>query len=246
MPDLTLAIPCYNEEASIRRTAEGLSAAFETEGFDLELVLVNNGSSDNTGDVIDAMISDGLPVIKRTIPENQGYGFGVLVGLAAGTAPFVGSIPADGQVDPGDVAKLFHVLAESKVPMLAKVRRRFRLDGLKRKVVSTTYNLLINILWGGLGSIDVNGTPKMFPREYLSQMELRSTDWFLDAEILIRAKRLGLSVFEMNVFAQMRAEGTSNVNTSTIVEFLANLVRWRVRPPASPADLRGSLSVDDA
>ena len=106
------------------------------------------------------------------------------------------------------------------------------MDGFKRKVISTIYNLMVNGLWGGLGSIDINGSPKMFPREYLSEMELRSVDWWLDAEILIRAKQLGLPVFEMNVFAQMRADGESNVNMGTVSEFLRNIARWRLQPPA--------------
>lgn len=243
MPELSLTLPCYNEERLVRRTVEDLAGAFADGGHDVELILVDNGSTDGTGAVIDQMIADGLPVIKRTVPVNKGYGLGVLVGLSSGTAPYVGVIPADGQVEAADVARLFHVLKSAEAPRLVKVRRRFRLDGVDRKVISTIYNVLVNILWGGLGSIDVNGSPKMFPRDYLERMELRSTDWFLDAEILIRAKKLDLPVFEMNVFAQMRAEGESNVDMGTVTEFLKNLAKWRIRPPAPADDLEAALAV---
>ena len=58
-------------------------------------------------------------------------------------------------------------------------------------------------------------------------MNLQSKDWFLDAEVMIKARRLGLPVFELNVFSQMRAEGTSNVKASTCWEFLKNLAYYR-------------------
>ena len=62
---------------------------------------------------------------------------------------------------------------------LGKVRRRFRMDGFKRKLVSIAYNGLVWILWPGLGSIDVNGTPKIVHRDVLARMQLQSRRWFL-------------------------------------------------------------------
>lgn len=201
---------------------------FRHRDVDIEMVLVDNGSSDGTSRIIDEMIAEGAPVMKVVVEENIGYGYGVRSGLAACRGHIVGSIPADGQVDPRDVVNLYEVLANSREPRLAKVRRRFRMDGFKRKVISVIYNVLANVLFFGLGSIDINGTPKLFPREYLRRMNLESDDWFLDMEILIKAKDLGLPVFEQNVFAQMREGGQSNVRAQTVWEFVLNLARWRV------------------
>jgi hypothetical protein len=115
-----------------------------------------------------------------------------------------------------------------KTPKLFKVRRRFRMDGFARKVVSIAYNMITAVIFPGLGSIDVNGNPKILPREYLDRMQLESQDWFLDAEIMIKARRLGLPVHETNVFAQMREGGSSNVHLSTCLEFVLNLLRYRL------------------
>lgn len=235
-PLLSLAVPCYNEEESLRNTAIRLVQAFRERNLGLELVLVDNGSSDRTGAIIDELIAEGLPVTKEVVPVNQGYGYGVLRGLARCRAPFVGFICADGQVESVDVAKLFEIAANAKTPKLVKVRRRFRMDGLVRKIVSIGYNGFANLLFGGLGSIDINGNPKIFPRSYYERMNLISHDWFLDAEVMIKARRLDLPVFEMNVLGQMREGGTSNVKASTIWEFLVNLGRvrfGRLEPPAS-------------
>jgi len=233
---LSLAVPCYNEEDSIRNTATRLVQAFRDRGLVLELVLVDNGSSDRTGQIIDELVREGLPVTKEVVAVNQGYGYGVLRGLARCKAPFVGFICADGQVEAMDVAKLFEIAAKAKSPKLVKVRRRFRMDGFVRKIVSIGYNGFANVLFGGLGTIDINGNPKIFPRAYYERMNLQSRDWFLDAEVMIKARRLGLPVFEVNVLGQMREGGTSNVRGSTIWEFLVNLARarfGRIGPPPS-------------
>lgn len=227
-PDLSLVLPCYNEADVIRNTATRLVEAFQAKHVTLELILVDNGSTDNTGQIISEMVAEGLPIVKETVAINQGYGNGILAGLRRCTGRFVGFMVADGQVDAEDGVKIYTIASQASSPYLVKVRRRFRMDGFTRKVVSVIYNLLITLMFGNLGSIDINGNPKIFPREFLPRMNLQSRDWFLDAEVMIKAKRLGLPVIEMNVLARMREGGKSNVRASTISEFLRNLVRYRL------------------
>lgn len=232
-PELSLVAPCYNEQEVIRTTATQLVREFELRGVDMELILVDNGSQDATGEIIDEMIAEGLPIVKAVVPVNQGYGNGILQGLSVAQGKNVGFICADGQVEARDVVRIYEILALSKNPKLVKVRRRFRMDGLRRKIVSIVFNVGTTLMYGGLGSIDINGNPKIMPREYLDEMNLQSRDWFIDAEVLIKAKELGLEVYEMNVFAQMRSGGKSNVRSTTIWEFIQNLVRYRLGRPSS-------------
>lgn len=246
-PQLSLVLPCYNEEDVLRNTVERLVASFRQHDVDVELVLVDNGSSDGTARVIDALAREGLPVAKVTVPVNQGYGHGVLRGLASCRGRLVGFVCADGQVEAADVVKVYEIAAHARTPKLVKVRRRFRMDGFTRKVVSIGYNLFAASIFGGLGSIDLNGNPKILPREYLERMQLRSRDWFLDAEVLIKAKQLGLEVFELNVIAQAREGGKSNVRASTCWEFLRNLARYRFGPsvatdPALPREATAAVT----
>ena len=225
-PDLSLVIPCFNEEDVIRNTAVRLVQSFRDKQIDLELVLIDNGSTDNTGKILDEMIAEGLPIVKARIEVNQGYGNGILRGLPFCRGEYIGLTCADGQVEEKDVVRIYEIAASATKPKLVKVRRRFRMDGLMRKVISVIYNLIANIFFAGLRSIDINGNPKILPREYLERMDLRSRDWFLDAEVMIKAKRLGLEVYELNVMAQMREGGESNVRASTIWEFVLNLLKY--------------------
>lgn len=231
MPVVSFALPCHNEEDVLRGMVERLVGAFSEHGVYVELVLVDNGSTDGTGRVIDELIAEGLPVVKEVVDINEGYGYGVLRGLGACRGRYVGFMCADEQVEAKDVVRVYEMCSNSKTPKLVKVRRRFRMDGLRRKLISIAYNALTTVMFGNLGSLDINGNPKIFSREYLDRMNLASKDWFLDAEVMIKAKRLELEVLEFNVLAQMREGGSSNVRVSTCWEFLVNLLRYRFGHP---------------
>ena len=226
-PECSLVLPCYNEADSLRGTVTGLARCFRDLGSEWELVLVDNGSTDATGKVIDELISEGLPVVKHRIEVNQGYGNGILQGLRLARGRLVGFSCADAQIEAKDVVRLFEIAQNTRTPKLFKVRRRFRTETLPRRVVSVVYNLVAHLLFGSLGTSDLNANPKILPRSCLERMNLQAKDWFLDPEVMIKAKRMGLGVVEMNIIAQMRAEGSSNVRASTCWEFIVNLLRYR-------------------
>ena len=225
--DLSIVMPAYNEEEGVGVTVAHLFQAFSKADFRLELVAVDNGSVDRTGEVLRGLqpIYPGL-VIHRVEP-NEGYGNGVLQGIPVTSAEWVGIIPADGQVDPEDVVRLFESARATNGRIVAKVRRRFRMDGTLRKIVSVSYNLFVLMLWPSLGSLDVNGSPKLLRRDILLSMRLTSKRWFLDPELMIKAHYLGLRVVELNVFARMRGTGLSNVRAATCWEFFRDLLVYR-------------------
>jgi glycosyltransferase involved in cell wall biosynthesis len=227
VPDLSIVMPCYNEEAILAYTMQRLLAAFARSGHILELITVDNGSRDRTGEIIREFAAADPRVVHHRVEVNQGYGYGVLMGLPLCRARWTCIIPADGQVDAEDVVRLYETIASSDGNVLGKVRRRFRMDGLWRKIVSVSYNMFVVALWPGLGSIDVNGSPKILPTRVIPLMELESKDWFLDPEIMIKAHTMGLRVLEFNVFARLRANGTSHVRASTCWEFFRNLLAFR-------------------
>lgn len=245
-PDVSFVMPCYNEEEVLGYTVPKLVHAFARAGHVLQLVAVDNGSSDGTGAVLAELRGREPGIVVTRVDVNEGYGNGVLHGIPLCTAPWVGIIPADGQVDAEDVVRLFEAAVATRARVVAKVRRRFRMDGLLRKLVSTSYNLFVRLLWPGLASIDINGSPKLLPADVLRAMNLQSRGWLLDPEIMVKAHHLGVRVLELNVFARMRGAGLSHVRASTCWEFFRQLVvfrltgRWRAGPGevAEPAARR--------
>jgi glycosyltransferase involved in cell wall biosynthesis len=220
-------MPCYNEEEIVGYTINRLVSAFEKAGYCLQLIAVDNGSWDRTGEIIKELALRNPSVIYHRVEKNEGYGNGILRGIPLAAAPWVGIIPADGQVDAEDVVRLYESVVATNGKVLGKVRRRFRMDGAWRKMVSVSYNLFVRLLWPRLGSIDVNGSPKILRREVITAMDLQSKKWFLDPEIILKAQFLGIRIMEFNVFARMRGNGLSHVRAWTCWEFFVNILQFR-------------------
>jgi glycosyltransferase involved in cell wall biosynthesis len=225
--DVSFVVPCYNEQAIVAYTLKRLDSAFRRAGYALELIAVDNGSTDRTGEIIRELSAEYPSIVPHRVDVNRGYGHGVISGIARSRAPWVGIIPADGQVDAEDVVKLYEAVVASDGNVVGKVRRRFRMDGLYRKLVSTSYNVFVRLLYPGLQSIDVNGSPKLLPRHVITAMNLESRGWLLDPEIMIKAHYMGLRVMELNVFARLRGNGVSHVRATTCWEFFQQLLRFR-------------------
>src|SRR5262249_26853070 len=154
---------------------------------------------DRTGAVLQQCAEQGSHVIVHRVEKNEGFGDGILSGLPLASAPFVGYIPADGQVDAEDVVRLYEAVVTADGPVLAKVRRRFRMDGLRRKAISVAYNLLVRLLWPRLRSIDINGSPRIFSRTLVPLLQLQSKKWLFDLELMLKAHYMGLQILEFNV-----------------------------------------------
>lgn len=227
LPDVSFIVPCYNEEEIVGYTLPRLHSAFEKAGYTLELIAVDNGSTDRTGRIIKELAREYPSIVLHRVEVNEGYGNGIISAIPRCTAPWVGMIPADGQVDAEDVVRLYEAVITTNGNILGKVRRRFRMDGLYRKAVSTSYNIFVRMLYPKLESIDINGSPKLMPSRILNAMKLESKGWLLDPEIMIKAYYMGVHVMELNVFGRMRGNGVSHVKVMTCWEFLHNLLKFR-------------------
>jgi glycosyltransferase involved in cell wall biosynthesis len=247
-PDLSFVMPCYNEEAIVVQTVRRLLDAFARARVSIELVAVDNGSRDRTHALLTELAAEHPEIRVHRVEVNQGYGYGVLSGFPLCRGRWVGVIPADGQVDAEDAVRLYEDAVATGEPVLAKARRRFRMDGTARRVVSIAYNLFFRMLWPRVASLDINGLPKIMPREVVERMSLSSRQWFLDPEIMIKAQYLGVRVLEYNVFARMRGSGLSHVRASTCWEFFVTLLRYRVSSDLARwrRDARAAAPIGDA
>jgi glycosyltransferase involved in cell wall biosynthesis len=226
-PDISLVMPCYNEEESIPYSIPRLLRAFERAGYRLQLVAVDNGSRDRTWELIRKYAADHPEVTPVHIETNTGFGQGILSGLPHAKSGWIGTVAADGQVDAEDLVRLFEAAVATDGLVLAKVRRRFRMDGFLRKIISVCYNGFVWALWPRVGSLDVNGQPRLLRREVWELMALTSTNWLLDPEMVVKAHYLGVRVLELNVFARMRGNGLSHVRLSTCWQFFTHLLKMR-------------------
>jgi hypothetical protein len=106
----------------------------------------------------------------------------------------------------------------------------FRQDGIYRNIISIGYNFIFKILFPKYrGYHDVNGKPKIMKREVYEVMDLHSTDWFLDAELIINALEMNLSIAELPVKFESLSNRKSFVKLGSLAEFAKNLFKYRFK-----------------
>ena len=224
----SIVLPFYNEEDVVEEVVRSLILQCQKNELNVEFLLVNNGSSDKTGEIINRLRSEFSIIKSITIGENKGYGYGIRRGLSVCKAPYIGYMWGDGQIKPMYLVQVAKELISDSSLDICKVVRVKRYDGLKRSFVTKIYNSLFSILFL-MNERDVNGTPKLFKRSSYEKINLVSNDWFLDAELLIKAKSKKLSIKEIPAIFTPRAGGSSNVSYLTIFEFLFNIFRYRLK-----------------
>ena len=225
-PILSVVATLYNEEENIRPLAENLISAFREKlsATTYEVVLVLNGPEDSTPEIAEELAAQFPEIVLVKLKDNQGFGGGLLAGLREARGQIIGFIDGDEQILAADVAKIFSIALTDQHDVVKAVRVK-RHDGIQRLIVTTSYNILFGIMFGTKHK-DINGKPKVFKRKILEALNLQSTDWFLDGEFMIKAKRQGLSVLEVPVVFQQRKRGSSNVRSSTVIEFFKNMLEY--------------------
>jgi hypothetical protein len=120
-------------------------------------------------------------------------GWDLRSGLAVARGRFLVAIDGDAQNPVADVLAAYEVLRASGADVV-KGRRVARWDGPYRRIVSLVYNVAFRLLFGTAGLWDINNKPKGLTREAYERLDLRSDDWFVDAELVLRARRRGMRI----------------------------------------------------
>jgi glycosyl transferase family 2 len=229
-PELSAVILCYRAGQGILRVVGPLHEQLREAGITFELVLVANywpGKEDVTPEIVTEFAREHEHVHTLTHPKEGGMGWDMRNGLAAAQGRYAVVIDGDAQNPVDDVLRMYRLMTTTGYDVM-KGRRIARFDGLYRRVVSGVYNLLFRLLFRTKGIWDINGKPKGLRREAYERMNLMSNDWFVDAEIVLAARKLGIAVGEMPV-TFLESERSSFVRASAIVEFLANMASFRLR-----------------
>jgi glycosyltransferase involved in cell wall biosynthesis len=209
-PIKSIVVPCYNESANL----PGLIARFEAlakRSNDFELVLVNNGSVDDSAAVFDRELAKpGRSFVRVvTVPSpNVGYGHGIVTGLRAAQGEYLAWTHADGQTPPADVLRAFDALLAAKDPKRTFVKGQRRNRPLKDTLFTLGMQAASAVVLGAnLG--DINGQPKAFHRTLLELATVPPIDLSLDLYFFYVAKQNGFEVKTIDVDFGAREHGES-------------------------------------
>ena len=221
---LGLSIPFYNEAAVIPHSLPDLDSALSELRHDAVIILVNNGSTDGSKNLLAEWCHKKPERFKLCdLPHNQGYGGGILAGLRileAENVDWIGWMWGDNQIDPNILRPLCKALTEGAD--LAKSQRIQRQDGWQRTLITQSYHQLMRLK--GYPIADINGCPKLMTRALLDGIQPKEHGWFLDPEVMIAAQRLGAVIHNEETIMRPRQGGQSKVKLATVCSFLSYVV----------------------
>jgi len=190
---LSVVVPAYNEEGNLNNAINGIIGSLEGKVADYEIIVVNDGSADHTREIAEAQAKQNPQIRIFSHDRNMGQGTALSTGYAQCRKDYVTYMPADGQVNPGE---LVGMLKDTEDADIVITFRSSRADySLFRLISSFTYTVLNRILFG-LKYKDINWV-HMYDRRIFEKIKIGSTGVFFLGEILAKAQRLGYTIKEI-------------------------------------------------
>jgi glycosyltransferase involved in cell wall biosynthesis len=233
-----VVLPAYNEEAVIAQTINRCVEVLSVIAPDYEIVVVDDGSRDQTGAIVDTLstVNPRIRVVHNT--ANRGYGGALIAGFDAATKALTFFMDSDGQFDIEDLALLLAKGEQGHRAVLGY--RRKRQDGWERKVNAWGWNLLVSILFG-LRVRDVDCAFKLYDTELVRICDVHSEGAMVNTEMLVKLSRLGIQFVQVPVHHYPRQHGNATgANPAVILRAFRELLRLRASirgwHPTSPLD----------
>jgi len=209
-PRLTFFFPAYNEEENVAETVRrALDEVGPLVDGSIEVLVVDDGSTDRTPQLADALAADDARVRVHHQP-NRGYGGALRAGFANASGELIGFSDGDLQFDLREFSRLLDRLDDpSKQPVDAVIGYRLkRRDPPHRIFIAKTYNFIASIVFG-LRVRDIDCAMKLFRREVFDGLPLTTDSPFLSAELLIKLRARGERIAQVGVTHYPRAAGTN-------------------------------------
>ncbi|NOU87919.1 glycosyltransferase [Paenibacillus sp. LMG 31460] len=207
---LSIVVPCYNEEKNIPLILERFESCIKRD--DIEVILVNNGSSDGSQQVLDQLINNYSFARTVHVEQNQGYGYGILFGLSQTRGEYIGWTHADMQTDPADLLKALNIIETNDNS------QNLYIKGLRKNrplfdVFFTFGMSIFETIFMKKNLFDINAQPNVFHRSFYKSWNNPPHDFSLDLYALYIAKKNGLNVIRFDVIFPNRIHGQSSWNT---------------------------------
>jgi len=226
MKDISIIVPMYNEEKNVLSVFDGLNNIFSKTNLNYEFVFVDNGSHDKTQDLICSLHKKYPFVTLAVVGKNEGYGRGITTGLNNSAGRIIGYTDGDNQVPADTIIQAYNEIINKNLDYCFGKRKRID-ENLVRTLLSKGYSVIFSLLFQMRG-IEINSKPKLFKKELLPILNLKSKDWFIDTEIYLKTHKHKLKGARIEYTCNKRKVGKSNVHFSTIWEFAKNLLKYSI------------------
>ncbi len=200
---LTITFPCYNEEANVERVTRNAVEVGRQVADDLEVLIVNDGSKDGTGEIADHLAAE-IPEVRAVHNNpNRGYGGALSRGMREATKNWIFYTDGDGQFDMGELPGVLPLLDDHDIVSCYRLDRK---DPFMRKLNAFAWTTLVNLLFR-IKLRDIDGAFKIYPKTFIDVIEMHSTGALIDTEMLAKARNLNLKIAQMGVHHYPRTAG---------------------------------------
>jgi glycosyltransferase involved in cell wall biosynthesis len=224
-PSLSIVVPAYNEAENLPAVVPAMVDLARSQcAAGAEIVLVDDGSRDGTADAAAALAAQYPEVRVLTHAQNRGMTAALRTGFFGARNDFVTILPADGQIDPRELIKVFAVFDDHD---LVLTTYRHRPDGLARLVMSRTLRVMLRL---AIGLTDRLEGTYVFRRSLLDELTLvaEKSAGSIGLEIAAKTRALGKRIASCEIECLPRLSGKSKVaNARNIAQYLEEI--WRIR-----------------
>ncbi|MEO8665089.1 MAG: glycosyltransferase family 2 protein [Ignavibacteria bacterium] len=225
--DITLSVffPAYYDEKNIDKVVvSAIKVLDEIKLKDYEIIIIEDGSPDRTGEVADELAAKYSKVRVIHHKKNMGYGTTLKDGFLSAKLDYVFYSDGDNQFDMEDLKKFVALLPFSDIVVGYRKHKQY---SLYRKFTSLCYNYLLRLLFD-IHYWDIDCAFKIFPTKLFKEINIDSVDAFIDAEIMLKANEKGYSVTEIGVKHLPRVDGISTgARPSVIIKTIKEIFEYR-------------------
>jgi glycosyltransferase involved in cell wall biosynthesis len=234
VPALSYFFPAHNEAANVRGLVEEALGTLPSLAETFEVVIVDDGSRDETPRIADELAASDPRVRTIHHPRNLGYGAALRTGFAASRFDLIAFTDGDRQFRVEDVGRLTARYAEARADVVVGYRIK-RADPIVRTLYANAYRLA-NRIFFRLSVTDVDCACKLFRRDALRGINVESGGAFFSAELLVKLRASGRTVVEVGVPHYPRTAGTpTGAKPQVIVRAIRDFWRLRLRLWAAPS-----------
>jgi glycosyltransferase involved in cell wall biosynthesis len=223
-PSITVFFPCYNEQANVAKVAQQALEVLEGLQADYEVIIVNDGSADDTGPVADRIAASNPRVRVIHHPRNLGYGAALQSGFRAATKDLVFHTDGDGQFDLAELPPWLPLMEQYDIVCGYRLNRQ---DNFVRRLNGWLWTKLTCLLFS-LRLRDIDCAFKLYRRAIFDDLKMESTGALISTEILARAARKGYRIAERGVHHYPRTAGQQTGGSLKVI-FRAFRELWRLR-----------------
>jgi len=227
IPSLSVFFPAYNEEGNIKSTVEKALVVLPDVADKYELIIVNDGSKDKTGEIAESLAKENKNIRVVHHPQNCGYGEALKSGFYNAKYEWIVCTDADGQFDFSEITKLWEKTDKAQVVIGYRINRR---DSYLRKFNGWGWTILANLLLG-INVRDVDCSFKLVKKEVIDKIpRLESVrGGMISPELLAKARKAGFNIDQVGVHHYPRLTGKqTGANLKVIIKSFIDLFKlWK-------------------